>query len=45
MWYVEHGHSESKNRARLQSQTINIRETAEGGTLLGTSRSTVSGTL
>ena len=43
-WYVERGLSESKNRARLQSRTTNVIET-EGGSLLGTSRSTVSGTL
>ena len=43
-WYVERGRSESKNRARLQSRTTNVIET-EGGSLLGTSRSTVSGTL
>ena len=43
-WYVEHGRNESKNRARLQSQTTNVIDT-EGGSLLGTNRSTVSGTL
>ena len=43
-WYVERGHNESKNRARLQSQTNNVIDT-EGGSLLGTKRSTVGGTL
>ena len=43
-WYVERGRNESKNRARLQSRTTNVIDT-EGGGLLGTNRSTVSGTL
>ena len=43
-WYVERGRNESKNRARLQSRTTNIIDT-EGGSLLGTNRSTVGGTL
>jgi len=43
-WYVERGRGESKNRARLQSRTTNVIDT-EGGSLLGTNRSTVGGTL
>ena len=43
-WYVERGRNESKNRARLQSRTNNVIDT-DGGSLLGTNRSTVGGTL
>lgn len=43
-WYVERGRNESKNRARLQSRTNNVIDT-EGGSLLGTNRSTAGGTL
>ena len=43
-WYVERGRNKSKNRARLQSRTTNVIDT-EGGSLLGTNRSTVGGTL
>ena len=43
-WYVERGCNESKNRAQLQSRTNKVIDT-EGGSLLGTNRSTVGGTL
>ena len=43
-WYVERGRNESQNRARLQSRTNKVIDT-EGGSLLGTNRSTVGGTL
>ena len=42
-WHVERGRNESKNRARLQSQTTNVIDT-KGGSLPGTNRSTVGGT-
>ena len=43
-WYAERGRNESKNRARLQSRTTNVID-SEGGSLLGTNRSTVGGIL
>lgn len=42
--YVKRGRNKSKNRARLQSRATNVVD-VEGGSLLGTNRSTISGTL